>query len=48
MLTCLFVPITYVILNINNVYKQMGQDEEVIEQMGIYIRSYLPGLFLFG
>ena len=48
MLTCLFIPITYMILNISHLYNQLGQDEEVIAEMDVYIYSYLPGLLLFG
>lgn len=48
MLTCLFIPVTYIMLNISHVYYQLGQDQDVIKEMDIYIYSYLPGLLLFG
>jgi len=45
---CLFIPISFIILNISHFYIQLGQDEEVIKEMDIYTFSYLPGLLLFG
>jgi multidrug resistance protein, MATE family len=35
------------LLNMSNIYEQLGQDPRVLSQMQIYITTYLPGLFFY-